>query len=82
MSAETPLNLDAVKDDFRDLMTSIAACPQDGEPCLKCQERARTTVAHLPALVAEVERLRSTAACPACTERCAEERGEAAGETR
>jgi hypothetical protein len=37
---------------------------------------------HVAFLTAEVERLRSAGACPACTERCAEERGEAAGEAR
>lgn len=60
-------------------------CPiiefESGEQGVADAEFAAHAREDIPALLAEVERLRSAGACPACTERCAEERGDALDES-
>lgn len=52
-----------------DARDAVRVCGEEAARLRRDVEQMRTT-------------LRSAGACPACTERCAEERGEAAGEAR
>lgn len=56
------LDLDAIERTHESWAKGAAACPQPEGPCIRCQMRATDAAGDVPALVAEVRRLRAALA--------------------
>lgn len=53
------LNLDKIRHLHQDWVTGHFVCPQPDGPCIRCHQRAELVADRVPALLAEVERLRT-----------------------
>lgn len=55
----TKINIDKIRNDHASWMVGLRVCPQPEGACINCQPRATVAAHHVPALIAEVERLRA-----------------------